>query len=181
MIKTIEMILLIVISSLWASEKTVELTKASHEAMKSADWSKLSEIYEKSSLDSFRDDFNFLFTMGNKDLQKKIIANFFGKNNSVKVVENMDSKVFFSSIYGNLIKSASVFGQINFDSLKVIGALSETDSLEHVLVRKYVTISKTEIEELEIISFKKINNQWKMVLSDRIKSIPGEIKASLGL
>lgn len=175
------MILLILCSIIYSENSPVELAKSSHNAMKNENWTALAEIYDDNSLSEFRKGFEFLFTMGDKTLQKKIIANFFGSDNNSKSVQLMDDKTFFKSIYGGLIKSASVFGQINFDSLKIIGSLPENETLEHVLIRKYVTIRKTEIEELEIITFIKVNGLWKMILSDRVKSIPSQIKASLGI
>ncbi len=175
-------IFLVILSSLCFSSKSPsELTVLSHNAMKGEDWSSLTEIYDAKSLAEFRREFGFLFKMSDNELQKKIITNFFGKSNSKSTVQKMDDKTFFKSIYGNLIKSASVFGSINYDSIKVIGSLPENDLLEHVLIRKFVTIRKTKIEELEIVTFVKVNEVWKMVLSDRVKSIPSQIKASLGL
>lgn len=165
----------------FSSQSPSELAKISHAAMKNEDWATLAGVFKGASLAEFRKGFDFLFSMSDKGLQKKIIANFFGSSNNKETVMKMDDKTFFMSIYGNLIKSASVFGSINYDSLKVIGSLPENDSLEHVLIRKFVTIRKTNIEELEILTFVKINGLWKMELSDRIKSISSQIKASLGL
>lgn len=173
--------LIFIIFSVSNSETTIDLTWKSHSFMKNNDWIGLSNIYDESSLKEFREGFNFLFTMKDKNLQEKIITNFFGSSNNSKTVQKMNDKTFFSSIYGNLIKSAAAFGQVNFDSLQVIGAINENDSLEHVLIRKFVTIRKADIKEMEIVTFFKLNGKWKMQLSDRIKSIPSQMRVSLGM
>lgn len=181
MFRIIVFIFCFLLSKSVVSGTPIELTKASHNDMINKNWSRLGDYYDDTSLAEFRKGFDFLFALPDKGMQNKIIINFFGNGKSVETIKRMDNATFFENIFSGLMKSAAVFGQMQFDSLQVLGSVKEGDNQEHVLTRNIVTIGKVEIKQMEIVSFKKINGQWKMVLSDRVKGLSSQIKSSLGL
>lgn len=158
-----------------------EVTLITHKMVKENNWKGLGKYFDIFTLREFRKGFHFLSIIPNKELQGKIINNFFTTAKSIDDVKKLNNEAFFEDIYEGLMRSASVFGNIKFDSLKILGAVDEEDSLTHVLTRNWTSIGSVNIEKMEIVTFVKRGIFWKRVLNEDFLDISNKIKASLGI
>ncbi len=74
------------------------------------------------------------------------------------------------------MKRIGAAGELTFDKLEVLGEVPEGDSVVHVLVRSRLLAGELETESLEVISFKKVGENWKGMLSKKIKGIAAQLR-----
>jgi hypothetical protein len=152
-----------------------EITRAYFDKIKQHKWEETAPYFEKNSLKEFREAFDFLFAIPDKEAQKQAIAGLFGEEMTAEELKKLSDELFFSKIM-KVMTTMGGMGQIEFDSLEIIGSVPESDSLIHILNRAQVKVGEITVKELDVTSFKKIDGQWKIILSGEMKGMAEQIK-----
>src|SRR5574341_639020 len=147
-----------------------EITRAYFDKIKQHKWGETGQYFEKNSLKEFRETFDFLFVVPDKEAQKEAIAGLFGEEMTAEKLKKLSDETFFSKLM-NVMTTMGGMGQIEFDSLEIIGSVPESDSLMHVLNRAKVKAGEITVKEIDVTSFKKVNGQWKIILSGEMKGM----------
>jgi hypothetical protein len=79
----------------------------------------------------------------------------------------------------NIMKQAARLGQLNFEKVEVLGSVSEGDSIYHVVARTHFTLAEMNMESVQVISFRKSDQEWRVLLQGKFKGIALQIKKAL--
>jgi len=155
-----------------------EQTKLFYQYVDASEWNKIADLLNESALHEFKAKLlpllNHEATNGRNGLLKRT----FGKNAKFEDAQNATDKVFFVNVISN------VAGLIRNSGIKnthttVIGEVMEGDDVMHVLVRERYKLGDMEITNIEVLSYKKINNNWAMLLSGKIRGLVQTLQTSM--
>ncbi len=102
-----------------------------------------------------------------KEEAKQFYLTFFGEHASEETVSEMSDLDFFSQFLSFTTKQVEAAGEISFHKLEILGEIPEGDTIMHVLTRSNISVGDIEVESMEVISFRKIEGEWKALLSGK--------------
>lgn len=154
-------------------------------------WDELGKFYAPGSLNEFRRLFGVIFEIPDKDDLEDVVKVLFGKDAVVDSVKQLSDEAFFNSVMRGLFFAIGEYALMDYDSVDVIGAVGESDSLAHVVSRCYIAIDVKEPEEIdlfsmaleimEVHSFVYIDGEWKMLLDSKTKGLAEQIRKLIEL
>ena len=100
----------------------------------------------------------------------------FGDSLSKDQLLGMSGQDFTALLLEKIMGLVSQVGQISLDSQIVLGRVMEKDSLCHVVTRTHVTFGVASMEKMEVVSFVKRGNDWKMLLQGEFKGMVEQMK-----
>ena len=160
-------------------DSQIATIQAGNDALNNLDWNAYAAMVHPESLERFRGTII-------PGIQKLVLqspsdsVNLFGKNFSADQIQNEAPDAFFVDIMNMATEVSpdlkSTFETIANDNL---GAISESDSLIHVVARTKISVGGQEYDELNVYSLKKFEGEWKMVMSPKIEGIAFMIKNGL--
>lgn len=158
-------------------------TETAHEyfaAFQQGNYQGLATMYDPAALQSFREMMGFLTELDLGD-DGEVLATLFGPEATVQTVNKMSDQEFFALFFENVFAQVQSMGELSFDNMKIIGEVKESDNLVHVLARNKTSIGEMEIEAMEVISFKQVGEDWKVLLSGEIKGMANQMRQALGI
>lgn len=90
----------------------------------------------------------------------------------VKALPVEEAKSIYQALFGAL--------QINFDEVEVLGEVREGDDIAHILIRSRIRSGNQELESLRVISCRRIDGTWRVMLTGKSKVIAVQTHKALG-
>jgi hypothetical protein len=149
----------------------IEIADSSFGKMTQLDWEGYSQYVHPDALERFRGTIL-------PPIEKLVLVSpgdsisFFGQQINSQEIQSMPADSFFTKIM-NVITEISPDIKSTFESMQQItlGALAESDTLVHVVVRTKLTLGGQDIEELNVQSVKLNGDSWKIDLSSKIGGV----------
>ncbi len=73
----------------------------------------------------------------------------------------------------------AMLGQLDFQSMDVLGSIPEGDDVRHVVIRTKIAVGEMTVEEMEVVSYKETEAGWKIQLQGKIKGMAQQMKATM--
>ena len=111
-------------------------------------------------------------------IEKLILAstsdsvNLFGKNFNSLELQSLDPNGFFVLIM-NMVSDVSPEIKTTFSNMtnEAMGAIPESDSIVHIVIKTKMMIGTRSVDEMNIQSVIKIDGGWKLVMSPKMDGI----------
>jgi len=112
--------------------------------------------------------------------KKGYVQAIFGSNATIDSVRSLNddefAKAYFQSIQQTMLAKGVRF---QFSKVKKIGSLNEGEDLAHVLVRVNMNVNSVAVDSLDVISVKKFDNGWKLLLKADLEDMVYKIRQRL--
>ena len=112
------------------------------------------------------------------EAQSQFLAVFFGQGATIAQVEELNDVDFFASIFRFIMNQAEAAGGLNFDGMEILGEVPEGNDVAHLVTRNRVSVGQIKMESMEVVSLRKNGNEWRVMLSGKIKGIPAQLKSA---
>jgi hypothetical protein len=93
----------------------------------------------------------------------------FGAEATLAQVESAEPAAFMRSFMNIIASRAGAVG-LQFESIEVLGSVAEGETV-HVLTRMRMAASPMTITKMEVVSLKKLGEDWKLMLSGQFEGI----------
>lgn len=160
------------------AETPESITKVYFDLLKNQTWDQIVPLYDRESLHEFREMMSFILELPT-EVEAQALPQFFGPETTRESIKAMDDGVFFSSFLKSVMAQAAQLGQFDFKKIEVLGSVPEGTSLSHVVTRTEVSVGDISMESMEVISFKKTETGWKILLQGKMKGIAQQIKNAM--
>ncbi len=99
-------------------------------------------------------------------------VNLFGKNYNSQEIQTMTSEQFFVQIM-NMVSEVSPEIKTTFSNMtnEAMGAIAESDSLVHIVVKTKMMVGTRPVDEMNIQTVIKSDGDWKLVMSPKMDGI----------
>lgn len=171
-------VILLLSNSLSFAKTASETATEYFSALRQKDYSRAATFFDPAALGEFRQMMGFIQEIPEEG-QQQFYTIFFGPEATKESIAKMSGADFFASFLRATIAQAETLGGVNFEKMEVLGEVKEGNDISHVVTRNKVTVGEVEVEALEVISFKRIGNEWKALLSGKIKGLANQLKATL--
>ena len=160
-------------------EMQIAMVDLSNQAFNNLSWAEYAELLAPQELEYFR-------AMVMPGIEKMILTsqtdsiNLFGTNFHSETIQNESPADFFADIM-NMTTNVSPELKATFSGMKnlSIGAVAEGDSLVHVVNRTNLNIGGQSITEMNVVTLKKIEGEWRLLLSPKVEGIAQMIRRGL--
>jgi len=142
------------------------------------DYDGAAKYFDPAALGEFRQMMSFVSELG-EDVQTMYYTTFFGEGATKDSVTKLSDALFFATFLRSVMAQADAAGGINFDKMEVLGEVMEGKDVAHVVTRNKVSVGEIEVEAMDVASFRKIGEEWKALMSGRLKGMPVQLKAAL--
>lgn len=162
-------------------EEPTSIALEANKAMEQLQWGNYANLLHPESLEYFKE----MLMAGIKVEAEKVKADsltLFGKNYAIGTFRETPNQQFFTDMMNRIFEISPELSA-TFKSMKnnYIGSVPDGDSLVHVLVRTSMKIGAKEIDEMNVLSLAKDQEQWKLKISTKIEGIGMIIKQNLRL
>jgi len=148
------------------------------EMLKQKQWAKIADLYDPKALSDFREMMSFILEVPD-EAASKVLPSLFGPGSTKESITSMSDLQFFSSFLQGITAQAVQLGQLDFKKIDVLGSVSEGDSIQHVITRTYASIGDIDMESMEVISFRKTDDKWRILLQGKMKGMAQHLKNAL--
>ena len=93
----------------------------------------------------------------------------FGAEATLAQVESAEPAAFMRGFMNIIANRAGAVG-LQFESIEVLGSVAEGETV-HVLTRMRMAASPVTITKLEVVSMKKLGDDWKLMLSGQFEGM----------
>lgn len=169
---------LIALSSGALAATPEEISKAYFEMMKKRQWTEIAKLYDAAALKDFKDMMSFIVESPD-ETSSEVLETFFGTGTTKQAVKAMSDLDFFSSFLRGIMDQAAKVGQLDFKKVEVLGSIPEGESLRHVVIRTHMAMGEMSMESMEVVSFKKKDDKWGILLQGKIKGMAQQIRSAL--
>ena len=170
---------LLTTSLAWA-ETPESISKSYFEFVKHQQWDEISGLYDPVALRDFREMMSFLIEVPDEK-SSVVLARFFGPGTTKASLKAMSDASFFSSFLKSTMSMAVQLGQLDFKKIDVLGSVPEGTNLRHVVARTFTGMGEMSMEQMNVISFKKTNEGWKMLMQAKMKGMAQQLKRTISL
>ncbi len=177
--KTLIFVTCIMLTTSLAFASTPEtISKSYFDLLKGQQWDKISELYDPTALRDFKNMMSFMTELPD-EAATQVLSQFFGAGTTKESLKTMSDVKFFSSFLKGVMAQVAQVGQLDFKKVEILGSVPEGTGLSHVVTRTTIEMGEIRLESMEIISFKKTNAGWKILLQGKIKGMAQQIKKAL--
>jgi len=177
--KTIIFSLLIVASSTLASfaETATDAAKVYFKLLQEKNFDKIGELYAPEALADFKGMMSFINEIPDEAAQ--VLPSLFGEGATKESVKALGDEEFFETFMKSIFNQLGA-GEILFDNVDFLGEVPEGEVV-HVLSRNNVSLGEIKVSQMEILSLKKVDDKWLLLLKGDMQGIAAQIKAGFGL
>ena len=154
------------------------IAKSYFEMLRNKQWTQIAQLYDPGALRDFREMMSFLLEVPDESASQ-VLGALFGPGATKQGVKAMSEAEFFAAFLGGVMARSAQLGQLNFETIEVLGSVGEGDSLRHVVTRTHISLADMSMESMEVVSLKKVENEWKLLLQGKIKGMAQQIKKAL--
>lgn len=130
-------------------------------------------------LREFREDMGFYKSLP-AEVQSEFIQSLFGPAQTVESVSGLSDVQFFAALLGFIMRQAQAAGGLDFEDVEILGQVTEGEDVVHLVTRSNVSVGGVSIEDMEVVSLKRRDEEWRVMLSGRIKGIAQRLEAAVG-
>jgi predicted house-cleaning noncanonical NTP pyrophosphatase (MazG superfamily) len=146
--------------------------------LKAKNYEEAASFFDPEALKEFRQLMSFINEIPRKG-QQQFYQGLFGPDMTVEAAKKFSDPEFFSAFLNAIMSRAEAAGGMSLDKLEIIGEIPEGKNLMHVVTRNRVTTDKIELESMDVISFVRRGNNWKALMSGKIKGMAAQIRAAV--
>lgn len=157
----------ILFSSVALSDTPEKMAEQYYQHIKSGDWQALSNMMHPDATKAMKQALIPMFEMEATQNRKLIIEKVYGTGATVDSAKKASDKEFFQRSIKNISKMLRN-QQFKMEEFKVLGKVAEDEKTVHVVVRETMSASELKMEELEIFTFIKEKEGWKLALSGKL-------------
>ncbi|MRR54892.1 MAG: hypothetical protein EG822_10345 [Deltaproteobacteria bacterium] len=172
------LVILLLSSSLVYANTASETATEYFSTLKQKDYRRAATFFDPAALGEFRQMMGFVQEIPDEG-QQQFYTIFFGPEANKESIAKLTDADFFASFLRATIAQAETLGGVNFGKMEVLGEVKEGKDVAHVVTRNKITVGEVDVEALEVISFKRIGNEWKALLSGKIKGLASQLKSTL--
>lgn len=154
------------------------ISRSYFEMLKQKQWTTIAELYDPKALSDFREMMSFLSEVPD-EAASRVFSSLFGPGSTKESVKAMPDLQFFSSFLQGVMAQAAQLGQLDFKKIDVLGSVSEGDSLRHVITRTQVLLGDIDMEAMEVVSFRKNDDKWRILMQGKMKGMAQHIRNAL--
>jgi hypothetical protein len=147
-----------------------EFAEVYFEVFTGGDWQKCAELTHPEAQTDFREHFMPIITMAEESGALPQLGPVIGIS-SLEDAKFMSDTDFLGRIMGNIMNNMGAGQMLAQATSDVLGAVTEGDTLAHVVYRMINTVSGTEFEKVDLLSLKKSEGHWRAMLSGDIEGI----------
>lgn len=148
-----------------------EQAKVFYAALTESDFEKAAGCFAPEALASFKEMMSALQEIP-EDQADLVAQSIFGGGLSLDSLFALEPKQFFAKFFETIF---SQLGSVDFSNMDIIGELPEGD-MRHLVIRNKVAAAGITIEKMEVASFKKVGDDWMMILSGEYKGMAEQIR-----
>lgn len=171
--------LLMLLSNIAWADTSAEFAKAYFSDLENGDYVAAAEKFDPEQLNEFRTMMEFYKEIPAEG-QAQFIQTFFGSDQTAESIEKINDVEFFAGIFTFIMRQASAAGSLSFDGFEVLGEVMEGEDIAHLVTRNRVSVGELEVEAMEVVSLKKEGEEWRMLLSGKMKGLPDQMRAAFG-
>ncbi|MCW8108983.1 hypothetical protein OPS25_10805 [Alteromonas ponticola] len=145
--------------------------------LKNKNYHATASYFESSELSEFRELMSFYKELP-LEVQSQLLHHFFGPEATEETVEKLSDSEVFASFIKVTFQQLEAVGGLNLEEIEILGQVDEGQDITHVVTRNNVTAGEVEMEQMEVISLKKIKGEWKLLMSAKVKGMPNQIRAA---
>ncbi|WP_105103713.1 hypothetical protein [Microbulbifer pacificus] len=138
-------------------------------------YAQAAEHFDPKQLREFRELMSF-YTVLPENERSQFINSFFGENETEESVKNKSDVEFFAGLFSFIMLRAEAAGGINFDGMEILGEVKEGDDTSHLVTRNKVSVGEVNLEAMEVVSLRRIDKHWKVMLSGKLKGLPQQLE-----
>ncbi len=157
-----------------------EISKSYFELLQKNNWDEIAKLYDAQTLKEFRKMMSFLQDIDNNEACDQVRQVFFGPTVTKEAITKMTDQQFFFNLLQGIMKQAAQAGTLSFEKVDILGSIKEGEDVVHVVTRNYIGVGEMKMENMEVISYKKAGESWKILLSGKIKGMAQRIKKVIG-
>lgn len=165
------------VSHVCLAETAIERTELYFDDLKARQYKAAASHFDPEQLKEFRVMMEFYKEIP-EEPQREFIKAFFGEHQSTESVQALSDTEFFAGMFIFIMQRAEATGGLNFDGLEILGTVAEGEDKAHLVTRNRISMGEVEIEAMEVVSLKKYGNNWKVMMSGRIKGLPAQLKSA---
>ena len=155
-----------------------ELSKTYFKMLSQQQWDEIAKLYDPASLKEFRETMSFLVEVPD-EAASRVLGGFFGPGATKDSVKALSDQAFFSFFLRGVMAQASQLGELDFRKVETLGTIVESDTLNHVVVRTDIGLGAMSMEAMEVLSFKKKDGRWGLLMQGKLKGLAQRIKNAL--
>ncbi len=146
--------------------------------LKTKNYEEAASYFDQAALSEFRNMMSFITELPDQKVEG-VLAVFFGEGATKDTVSKLPDSKFFSSFLSAMMSRAEAAGGLNFDGMEILGEIKEGEDISHVVTRNKVTVGDITLEAMEVVSFRKIDGEWKALMSGKLKGMATQMRAAL--
>jgi hypothetical protein len=143
--------------------------------LREGEWGTVAELYDSQALADFKDMMSFILEIPDEEATE-VFSAIFGPGTTKEDLTAMSDSEFFSSFLGGVMAQTAVIGQLDFTDYKVLGSVPEGDDVRHVVTRMHVELGEIKVEAMEVISFRKRGDDWKILMQGKMKGVAEQLR-----
>jgi hypothetical protein len=170
-------LILVLFSNFASAETSTDRAKMYFSDIENRNFTAAAEHFDPVQLKEFRKMMEFYKEIP-PEAQKQFIQTFFGAEQTLESMETVTDTEFFSGLFSFIMKQADAAGGLSFDGIEILGEVKEGKHVSHLVTRNRVSVGELEMEAMEVISLKKVGDEWRVLMSGKIKGLPQQLKAA---
>lgn len=175
-LKKVFLVILLLISNLGLANSPKDVAQLYFTSIKSKNYRASVEFMSAKSLIEFRAMFSFFEELP-EDVKEQLYLSFFGNSVSKEAIKRLSDQEFYSLFFTNIMERSESVASIEFKGFDIIGSIKEKEFV-HVLTRSRAVADEVSLENLEVLTFVREGNNWRLVLPAKMKGIASQIRKS---
>lgn len=133
-------------------------------------------MFDPQELGEIRSLLSFFYE-STEDSQEQLLKTFFGATATPDSVADLSDAEFFAAILQLTMEQAKKSAGLNFGDIRTLGYVAEPPDLAHVIARFDVTFGAEPISMLDLVSMRRIGDEWKLLMQADVKALARELQA----
>ena len=126
----------------------------------------------------FRESFSFLDDLPD-ETKTELYAAFFGADATPEAIANLSDESYFAAFFGFVMARSGMLQVMRTARVEYLGYVSEGEDVAHALTRISYAGPAGDVETLDVASFVRRGDEWKMKMTADIRSIADNIRSAM--
>lgn len=171
-------ILLLCCAQLSFAMSPEQRVRAYFQAYSSQDFTALASHMYPDDLARFRKLMSFTEQLP-PEIRSEFYQTLYGPGVTDADISKLSDNGYFASFMNAVFSlDPSLQEALDISAPQLIGEIQETNDLTHVLVRHHIEFDGIKYEEMEVVSLRRIGDDWLILLNGEFENIPASIKES---
>lgn len=175
----------IIIFFIYASAQAIEKSASDtaqdfYNLLKHENYSAAATYYDQAALREFRQLMNFENEL-TAEQKQYYFQEFFEPDLTDTSIDNLSDVDFMAAFLRGVISSERFSQMIDYKNLEIIGEVKEQEDLAHVVARQWISLAGNKMEIIEATSFDKIDGDWKVRMTGKLKGVAVMIRQQFNL